>query len=128
MLLNEPDEEGGRGVVINTSSDATYDGSGPQTGYAGTKAGIIGLTLPASRTVAGKGIRINTIVGGGFDTPILEGYSSPEAIAIFATQFPSPQRLGRPEEFARFAAHIAENGYINSAALRIDAGYRIQMA
>jgi 3-hydroxyacyl-CoA dehydrogenase/3-hydroxy-2-methylbutyryl-CoA dehydrogenase len=124
MLRNEPDEDGERGVIVNTSSDAAYDGTAGQTGYAGTKAGIIGLTLPASRDLGTYGIRVNSIVGGGFDTPILD-FATPESLAEIVTEFPSPKRLGRPEEFASFALHLVENGYVNSAALRIDAGYRI---
>lgn len=124
MLANEPDEDGQRGVIVNTSSDAAYDGAGGHTGYAGTKAGIVGLTLPASRDLSRHGIRVNTIVGGGFDTPILD-FATPESLAEVVKEFPGPQRLGRPEEFAAFAAHIVENAYVNAAALRIDAGYRI---
>jgi 3-hydroxyacyl-CoA dehydrogenase/3-hydroxy-2-methylbutyryl-CoA dehydrogenase len=124
MICNEPDEGGERGVIVNTSSDAAYDGTVGQTGYAGTKAGIIGLTLPASRDLGSHGIRVNAIVGGGFDTPILD-FATPESLVEIVKEFPSPKRLGNPEEFAALALHLIENGYINSAALRIDAGYRI---
>jgi NAD(P)-dependent dehydrogenase (short-subunit alcohol dehydrogenase family) len=124
MLGNDLGVDGERGVIVNTSSDAAYDGNGGQTGYAGSKAGIVGLTLPASRDLAQHGIRVNTIVAGGFDTPILD-FASPESLAEVVKEFPWPQRLGHPEEFAAFAAHLVENAYINAAALRIDAGYRI---
>src|ERR1700747_650510 len=72
MLDNEPDEDGERGVIINTSSDAGEDGTTGMAGYAATKAALIGMTLPAAREFAGRGIRVNTIVAGGFDTPILD--------------------------------------------------------
>jgi 3-hydroxyacyl-CoA dehydrogenase/3-hydroxy-2-methylbutyryl-CoA dehydrogenase len=124
MVRNEPDAGGERGVIVNTSSDAAFDGGVGQTGYAGTKAGIIGLTLPASRDLGSHGIRVNTIVGGGFATPILD-FATPESLEEVVKEFPSPKRLGHPDEFAAFALHLVENGYVNSAALRIDAGYRI---
>jgi NAD(P)-dependent dehydrogenase (short-subunit alcohol dehydrogenase family) len=97
-----------------------------------SRAGIIALSLPASRDLAGTGIRVNSIVAGGFDTPILTGIvgtddTVTEALVPLIAQFPNPRRLVRPDEFARFAAHIAENSYVNLAALRIDAGYRIQL-
>jgi NAD(P)-dependent dehydrogenase (short-subunit alcohol dehydrogenase family) len=124
MLANTPDEDGQRGVIVNTSSGAAYEGNGGHTGYAATKAGIVGMTLPASRNLTPHGIRVNTIVAGGFDTPILD-FATPESLAEIVKEFAGPQRLGRPEEFARFAAHIVENNYLNAAALRLDAGYRI---
>jgi 3-hydroxyacyl-CoA dehydrogenase / 3-hydroxy-2-methylbutyryl-CoA dehydrogenase len=72
MLDNEPDEDGERGVIINTSSVAGQDGTAGMLGYAATKAALIGMTLPAAREFAGRGIRVNTIIAGGFDTPILD--------------------------------------------------------
>lgn len=100
--------------------------------YSASKAGIIGLSLPAPRDLVGAGIRVNLIVAGGFGTLILAGLVGSdekvaEALAPLISQFPNPRRLGQPEEFAWFTAHIAENSYINSATLRIDAGYRIQL-
>jgi NAD(P)-dependent dehydrogenase (short-subunit alcohol dehydrogenase family) len=72
MLTNDPDADGERGVIVNTSSDAGEDGTTGMLGYAATKAALIGMTLPAAREFAGRGIRVNTIVAGGFDTPILD--------------------------------------------------------
>ncbi|WP_183086111.1 SDR family NAD(P)-dependent oxidoreductase [Mycetocola tolaasinivorans] len=123
MLANTPTEEGERGVIVNTSSAAGVEGSATMTGYAGTKAGIIGLTLPAARDLAGRGIRVNTIVAGGFDTPML-GPSGDELAAI-SKVIPNPQRVGRPDEFAALAAHIVENTYINGESIRIDGALRL---
>ena len=126
MLTNEPDADGERGVIINTSSDAAQDGTAGMLGYAATKAALIGMTLPAAREFAGRGIRVNTIIAGGFDTPILDvtGRAAAEGqIRLFA----NPRRLGKPEEFAALAAHMVENGFYNAGAPRLDAGYRIPL-
>jgi NAD(P)-dependent dehydrogenase (short-subunit alcohol dehydrogenase family) len=126
MLNNTPDGDGERGVIINTSSVAGEDGTAGMLGYAATKAALIGMTLPAAREFAGRGIRVNTIVAGGFDTPILD-VTGREA-AVGQTQFfANPQRLGTPEEFASLCAHIVENGFYNAATPRLDAGYRIPL-
>jgi 3-hydroxyacyl-CoA dehydrogenase / 3-hydroxy-2-methylbutyryl-CoA dehydrogenase len=126
MLDNEPDDDGERGVIINTSSDAGEDGTTGMLGYAATKAALIGMTLPAAREFAGRGIRVNTIVAGGFDTPILD-VTGRDAATGQIQFFANPRRLGRPEEFAALAAHIVENGFFNAASPRLDAGYRIPL-
>ncbi|RLP82959.1 SDR family NAD(P)-dependent oxidoreductase [Mycetocola lacteus] len=123
MLANTPNAEGERGVIVNTSSAAGVEGSASMTGYAGTKAGIIGLTLPAARDLAGRGIRVNTVIAGGFDTPML-GVSG-EVLAAISQGIPNPQRVGRPDEFAALAAHIVENTYLNGESIRLDGGLRL---
>ncbi|MBG0851404.1 SDR family oxidoreductase [Streptomyces spinoverrucosus] len=127
MLDNEPDDDGERGVIINTSSAAAHDGTVGMVGYSATKAALVGMTLPAAREFAGRGIRVNTIVAGGFDTPIFDGFTDDAAIAQQVQHFAGPRRLGRPEEFAAFAAHLVENGYFNASNPRLDAGYRIPL-
>ncbi|MFE4956088.1 SDR family oxidoreductase [Streptomyces sp. NPDC056653] len=127
MLNNEPDDDGERGVIINTSSAAAHDGTVGMVGYSATKAALVGMTLPAAREFAGRGIRVNTIVAGGFDTPIFDGFTDDAAIAQQVQHFAGPRRLGRPEEFAAFAAHLVENGYFNASNPRLDAGYRIPL-
>jgi 3-hydroxyacyl-CoA dehydrogenase / 3-hydroxy-2-methylbutyryl-CoA dehydrogenase len=127
MLNNEPDDDGERGVIINTSSAAAHDGTVGMVGYSATKAALVGMTLPAAREFAGRGIRVNTIVAGGFDTPIFDGFTDDAAIAQQVQHFAGPHRLGRPEEFASFAAHLVENGYFNASNPRLDAGYRIPL-
>jgi 3-hydroxyacyl-CoA dehydrogenase / 3-hydroxy-2-methylbutyryl-CoA dehydrogenase len=126
MLTNNADADGERGVIINTSSVAGEDGSAGMLGYAATKAALIGMTLPAAREFAGRGIRVNTIVAGGFDTPILD-VTGRDAAAGQIQYFANPRRLGKPEEFAALSAHIVENGFYNAATPRLDAGYRVPM-
>jgi NAD(P)-dependent dehydrogenase (short-subunit alcohol dehydrogenase family) len=93
---------------------------------AWTGPALIGMTLPAAREFAGRGIRVNTIVAGGFDTPILD-VTGREAAAGQIQFFANPQRLGKPEELAALSAHIVENGFYNAATPRLDAGYRVPM-
>src|SRR3954470_19364838 len=109
---NEPDEEGERGVVVMTASIAAYDGQIGQAAYAASKGGIVSLTLPAARDLARNGTRVCTIAPGTFDTPLL-ALTPEEARQAIASQPPSPPRLGRPEEFAALACHIAENTMLN---------------
>ncbi|WP_182874471.1 SDR family NAD(P)-dependent oxidoreductase [Microbispora sp. H10670] len=125
MLGNAPDEDGERGVIINTSSVAAREATTGLIGYAATKAAIEGMTLPAAREFAGRGIRVNTIVPGGFDTPMVDDYVDEDTKAEGVRQFLNPRRLGTPDEFAAFAAHIVENRYFNAASPRLDAGYRM---
>lgn len=124
LIANNTEDGGERGVIINTASSAGVEGSATMTGYAGTKAGIIGLTLPAARDLAGTGVRVNTIIAGGFDTPML-GPSGAELEAV-SKMIPNPQRVGRPAEFAQLAVHIAENSYLNGESIRIDGGLRLR--
>jgi 3-hydroxyacyl-CoA dehydrogenase / 3-hydroxy-2-methylbutyryl-CoA dehydrogenase len=126
MLTNEPDEDGERGVIISTSSVAGEESTTGMLGYAATKAALIGMTLPAAREFAGRGIRVNTIVAGGFDTPILD-VTGRDAAAGQIQFFANPRRLGKPEEFAALSAHIVENGFYNAATPRLDAGYRVPL-
>ncbi|MFJ1745641.1 SDR family NAD(P)-dependent oxidoreductase [Streptomyces sp. NPDC088116] len=125
MLDNEPDDDGERGVIINTSSAAAEGGTVGMVGYSATKAAIVGMTLPAAREFAGRGIRVNTIVAGGFDTPSAGDITDEAAVAQQLQHFAGPLRLGRPDEFAAFAAHLVENGYANASSPRLDAGYRL---
>ncbi|MET7899288.1 SDR family NAD(P)-dependent oxidoreductase [Streptomyces mirabilis] len=127
MLSNEPDAGGERGVIINTSSAAAEDGTVGMVGYSATKAALVGMTLPAAREFAGRGIRVNTIVAGGFDTPSAGDIIDEAAVAQQIQQFAGPLRLGTPEEFAAFAADLVENGYANASSPRLDAGYRIPL-
>jgi len=124
MANNEPDENGERGVIINTSSIAAFDGQKGQVAYSASKAGLVGLTLPIARDLAYYGIRIVTIAPGLFDTPILKGLS-PEVKAGLAKNIPFPGRLGNPEDFAVMAKHIVNNSYINGETVRLDAALRM---
>jgi 3-hydroxyacyl-CoA dehydrogenase / 3-hydroxy-2-methylbutyryl-CoA dehydrogenase len=124
MLTGEPDEEGERGVCINTASVAAYDGQIGQLAYSASKGGIVGMTLPAARDLASSGIRVMTIAPGLFDTPLLAGL--PEATRnALGEQVPHPHRLGRPEEYAHLAAHIVENPMLNGEVIRLDGALRM---
>jgi 3-hydroxyacyl-CoA dehydrogenase / 3-hydroxy-2-methylbutyryl-CoA dehydrogenase len=113
-----------RGVCINTASIAAYDGQIGQIAYAASKGGIVGMTLPAARDLADAGIRVCTIAPGTFDTPLLAGLPAPAREALEQT-VPFPRRLGRPEEFAALAAHIAENEMLNGEVIRLDGALRM---
>jgi NAD(P)-dependent dehydrogenase (short-subunit alcohol dehydrogenase family) len=123
MISNEP-VDGERGVIVNTSSVAAFDGQIGQASYTASKAGIIGLTLVVARELASKLIRCVTIAPGIMDTPILGGLTA-EARASLEASVPHPSRLGRPEEFAALATHIVENSYLNGETIRLDAGIRM---
>jgi 3-hydroxyacyl-CoA dehydrogenase/3-hydroxy-2-methylbutyryl-CoA dehydrogenase len=124
MNDNEPTEGGERGVCVNTSSIAAFDGQIGQIAYAASKAGIVGLTLPAARDLAGRGIRVVTIAPGTFDTPLLSALPQEQRDALGA-QIPFPSRLGQPDEFAALAVHIAENEMLNGETIRLDGALRM---
>jgi NAD(P)-dependent dehydrogenase (short-subunit alcohol dehydrogenase family) len=124
MLANEPDDEGERGVCINTASIAAYDGQIGQLAYSASKGGIVGMTLPAARDLASTGIRVMTIAPGLFDTPLLAGLPE-EARAALGEQVPHPHRLGRPDEYAELAAHIVANPMLNGEVIRLDGALRM---
>ena len=124
MLANDPDEEGERGVCINTASIAAFDGQIGQLAYSASKGGIVGMTLPAARDLAQSGIRVMTIAPGLFDTPLLAGLPD-DARAALGEQVPHPHRLGRPEEYGELAAHIVENPMLNGEVIRLDGALRM---
>jgi NAD(P)-dependent dehydrogenase (short-subunit alcohol dehydrogenase family) len=124
MLANEPDDEGERGVCVNTASIAAYDGQIGQIAYSASKGGIVGMTLPAARDLAASGIRVVTIAPGLFDTPLLAGLPE-DARGALGEQVPHPHRLGRPEEYGELAAHIVENPMLNGEVIRLDGALRM---
>lgn len=123
ILRNEP-EDGERGVIVNTASGAAYDGQSGQAAYSASKAGVIGLTLPVARDLAGSGIRVNAIAPGLFDTPMSAELPDPVRAGLLESVL-EPKRLGRPEEFARLARHLVENEYLNGECIRLDAATRL---
>jgi NAD(P)-dependent dehydrogenase (short-subunit alcohol dehydrogenase family) len=116
--------DGERGVIVNTASIAAEDGQVGQCAYAASKAGVIGLTLPAARELARSGIRVVTIAPGLFETPMLAGLPEAAQAAIRALP-PFPARLGRPEEFAAMVMAICANPLLNGATLRLDSALRL---
>src|SRR3954454_1442101 len=124
MLANDPDEQGERGVCISTASIAAYDGQIGQIAYAASKGGIVGMTLPAARDLAGNGIRVCAIAPGLFDTPLLAGLPE-EARNALGGQVPFPARLGRPDEYGQLALHIVQNTMLNGEVIRLDGALRM---
>src|SRR3954447_23337410 len=124
MLANDPDGQGERGVCISTASIAAYDGQIGQIAYSASKGGIVGLTLPAARDLAGNGIRVCAIAPGLFDTPLLAGLPE-EARDALGGQVPFPPRLGRPAEYAALAVHIVQNTMLNGEVIRWDGALRM---
>jgi len=124
MAENDPDDEGERGVCINTASIAAWDGQIGQVAYAASKGGIVGLTLPAARDMAGRGVRVMTIAAGLFDTPLLAALPEEQRETLGAG-IPFPSRLGRPEEYAELACEIISNPMLNGEAIRLDGALRM---
>jgi NAD(P)-dependent dehydrogenase (short-subunit alcohol dehydrogenase family) len=125
VMAEQPAGEGGeRGVIINTSSVASFEGQIGQAAYSASKGGVNAMTLPIARELARSGIRVVTIAPGLFDTPMMAGL--PEAArASLGQQVPFPSRLGKPEEYAALAKHIVENTMLNGAVLRLDGAIRM---
>ena len=124
MSSLDPLEDGERGVIINTASIAAYDGQIGQAAYASSKAGVVGLTLPAARELARFGIRVMTIAPGLFLTPMMK--SLPEDIQkSLGDAVPYPSRLGAPEEYAALAMHIIANHMLNGETIRLDGALRM---
>jgi NAD(P)-dependent dehydrogenase (short-subunit alcohol dehydrogenase family) len=124
MSRNEPDEEGERGVCVNTASIAAYDGQIGQIAYSASKGGIVGMTLPAARDMASRGVRVVTIAPGLFDTPLLAALPE-EVRAALGAGVPFPPRLGRPEEYARLVGQIVANPMLNGETIRLDGALRM---
>jgi 3-hydroxyacyl-CoA dehydrogenase / 3-hydroxy-2-methylbutyryl-CoA dehydrogenase len=121
---NEPDAGGERGVCVNTASIAAYDGQIGQVAYAASKGGIVGMTLPAARDLASRGVRVTTIAPGLFDTPLLAALPE-EARTALGAGIPFPSRLGRPEEYARMVLEIVANPMLNGETIRLDGALRM---
>lgn len=125
FALNTPNEDGQRGVIVNTASVAAYDGQIGQVAYAASKAGIVGMTLPLARDLSSMGVRVVTIAPGLFDTPMLA--SLPEKVRKFlANLVPFPARLGNPAEYAMLVESIVQNPMLNGEIIRLDGAIRMQ--
>lgn len=125
MQHNDADEDGQRGVIINTASVAAYEGQIGQAAYSASKGGIVGMTLPMARELTRFGIRVMTIAPGVFLTPMVAGLPD-EIKAALGASVPFPSRLGAPSEFARMAEHIIENTYLNGSTIRLDGAVRLE--
>ena len=125
MAAREPNEEGERGVIVNTASVAAFEGQIGQAAYASSKGGVAALTLPAAREFARIGVRVNTIAPGLFDTPMLMGLPDNVRDSL-AASLPFPSRFGRPSEYAALALHMIANPVLNGEVVRLDSGLRMQ--
>ena len=124
MVANTPNEDGEKGVVINTASAAAFEGQIGQAAYAASKAGVVGMTLPIAREFADYGIRVMTIAPGLFETPMLAGLPE-KAKEALNKMMPFPKRLGKPSEFSMLVRHIVENPMLNGSIIRLDAALRM---
>jgi NAD(P)-dependent dehydrogenase (short-subunit alcohol dehydrogenase family) len=124
MARNEPDPDGGRGVIVNTASIAAFEPQVGQAAYAASKGGIVAMTSAAAHELAAKGIRVVTIAPGIFDTPLL-GTLSEDVREGLAQSLPFPKRLGAPAEFAALVEHVVRNPLLNGVTLRLDSGMRM---
>jgi NAD(P)-dependent dehydrogenase (short-subunit alcohol dehydrogenase family) len=124
MSINEPNEKGERGVIVNVSSTAAFDGQIGQAAYAASKGAVVGMTLPMARDLSSLGIRVVTIAPGLFNTPLLAMLPQ-EAIQALNNSVPFPKRIGEPEEFALLVEQILLNPYLNGEVIRLDGALRM---
>jgi len=124
IAASEPNDDGERGVLVNTASVAAFDGQTGQLAYSASKGGIVGMTLPAARDLAPVGIRVITIAPGLMDTPLL-GLLGDEGKAKLAADVIFPKRLGAADDYAALVQHIAENPYLNGETIRLDGAIRL---
>ncbi len=124
MVTLDPLEDGERGLIVNTASVAAQDGQIGQAAYSASKAGVLGMALPIARDLMNDGIRVNTILPGVFETPMVAMMPQNVKDAL-AAQVPFPKRLGQPDEYARLAVFMAENSYLNGEYVRLDGAIRM---
>ena len=124
MFTLEPMEDGERGAIVNTASVAAEDGQMGQAAYSASKGGVVGMTLPIARDLMSEGIRVNTILPGIFETPLMQG--APQNVKdALAASVPFPKRLGIPSEYAQLALTMIECGYFNGEDVRLDGAIRM---
>jgi NAD(P)-dependent dehydrogenase (short-subunit alcohol dehydrogenase family) len=124
MLTLSSLPDGDNGAIVNTASVAAEDGQIGQAAYAASKAGIVGMTLPIARDLSNDGIRVNTILPGIFDTPLLQSAPA-ELKAALGASVPYPKRLGSTAEFAQLALTMITNSYFNGEDVRLDGALRM---
>jgi NAD(P)-dependent dehydrogenase (short-subunit alcohol dehydrogenase family) len=124
MTRNEPNDEGERGVIVNTASVAAFDGQIGQAAYSASKAGVVGMTLPIARELARVGVRVMTIAPGIFETPMMASLT-PDVQQALGKMVPFPPRLGRPAEFASLVREIIGNAMLNGEVIRLDGAIRM---
>lgn len=122
--LDALNDDGERGVIINAASIAAWEGQIGQVAYSASKGGIVAMTLPAARDLGKIGIRVMAIAPGAVQTPMI-GTISQELQDSIAANIPFPSRMAKPEEFAKLALHIVDNGYLNGTVIRLDGAARL---
>ena len=125
MARNEAEGGEERGVVINIASGAAFDGQVGQADYGSSKAGVVGLSLPAARELAALGVRVNSIAPGLFNTPMAQTLN-PKVLESLTSMIEFPKRFGDMAEFASLCAYLCENAYINGECVRLDAATRLR--
>ena len=125
MALNEPDAGDERGVIVNISSGAAFEGQIGQNAYSASKSGVLGLNLPAARELGRLGIRVNAICPGLFGTPMVASLDQKVQDAL-VSMIEAPKRMGDMQEFAHCCAFLVENGYMNGRTIRLDAATVMQ--
>jgi NAD(P)-dependent dehydrogenase (short-subunit alcohol dehydrogenase family) len=124
MLTLAPLDDGERGAIVNTASVAAEDGQMGQAAYSASKGGVVGMTLPIARDLMSEGIRVNTILPGIFNTPLMN--AAPQNVKdALAASVPFPKRLGHPQEYASLALEMCRNSYFNGEDVRIDGAIRM---
>ncbi|MEO0329957.1 MAG: SDR family NAD(P)-dependent oxidoreductase [Pseudomonadota bacterium] len=125
MCASDPvNDDGERGIIINTASVAAFDGQIGQIAYGSSKAGVAGITLPMARDLSRNGVRVMTIAPGIFGTPMVKGMPQ-EVQDSLGAMVPFPSRLGEPEEYAKLALSICENTMLNGETIRLDGAIRM---
>ena len=124
VTLDPVDESGSRGAIVNTASVAAEDGQIGQAAYAASKGGVLAMTLPVARDLMNDGIRVNTILPGIFETPMMAGMPQQVQDAL-AAMVPFPKRLGKPDEYAKLALFMLEHDYLNGESIRLDGAIRL---
>jgi len=124
MLTLDPTSDGDRGAIVSTASIAAEDGQIGQAAYSASKGGIVGMTLPIARDLSNEGIRVNTILPGLFNTPLLAGLP-PHIQEALSAGIPFPKRLGNPNEYAALALEMIRNTYLNGECIRLDGSLRM---
>ncbi len=124
MMTLPPLEDGDRGAIVNTASAAAEDGQIGQAAYSASKGGVVGMTLPIARDLSSEAIRVNTILPGIFDTPLMMG-ASQQVRDVLAASVPFPKRFGLPEEYASLAVEMIRNCYFNGEDVRLDGAIRM---
>jgi NAD(P)-dependent dehydrogenase (short-subunit alcohol dehydrogenase family) len=124
MSKNTPNEDGERGVIINTASIAAFEGQIGQVAYTASKAGVAAMSLTMARDLGSFGIRVNAIAPSLFKTGVI-GRATDEMIDGLTKDIPFPKRMGKPDEYARLAIAIIENPMLNGGTIRLDGGHRL---